>query len=477
MKATVEPLEGNKVKLSVKVDEAEFDKAIDAAFRKIAHEVRIPGFRPGKAPRKVLERRLGAEVGREQALQDALPEFYAQAVIDNDVDVIAAPDIDITAGKEEGAVAFDAVVEIRPSVAVPGYGGLQVTIERPVVADDEIDEHIDRMRRVQATLAEVDRPAIDDDVLTIDIAGSLDGDTQEGLTADDYSYTVGSGLLTPEVDDNIRGAKIGDILEFAATHPDPDEERDLQFRILVKQVSERVLPEVDDEWATENSEHDTIAALRDSIRRRSLVLRRAQAQRELQQKASEALSDLVDEEPPQTLVDHSFRHGVEDLAMRLNAQGIDPEQWFAAQAAEQAEDGEGPFDNLRQAAARSVKVDLALRSVAEAEAIECSEEELDAELQNVADRTGQKLKRVREEFERAGQLSEVRSEIRKRKALEWLTEHVVIVDQDGQPIDRDDLVVDIEEFDTPPGDDATADPDAEIDETETETDDMETKEP
>ncbi len=152
MKTTVEPLEGNKVKLSVEVDEDEFDKAITDAFRKIAREVRIPGFRPGKAPRKVLEAGSAPEVGREQALHDALPEYYAQAVTDNDVDVIAAPEIDITAGQEEGAVAFDAVVEIRPVIEVPGYGGLRVEIPRPEATDDEIDAQIDRLRQVQAEL-------------------------------------------------------------------------------------------------------------------------------------------------------------------------------------------------------------------------------------------------------------------------------------------------------------------------------------
>ena len=126
MRSTVEPLEGNKVKLSVELDESEFDKAIDAAFRTIAREVRIPGFRPGKAPRRVLEARFGADVARDQALRDALPDFYVDAVKEHDVDAIAAPEIEITAGQEDGPVSFDAVVEVRPRIEVPGYGGLRV---------------------------------------------------------------------------------------------------------------------------------------------------------------------------------------------------------------------------------------------------------------------------------------------------------------------------------------------------------------
>jgi trigger factor len=436
VKATIEPLEGNKVKVSVEVDEAEFDKAVDAAFRKIAREVRIPGFRPGKAPRKVLERRLGPGVGREQALHDSLPEFYAQALVEHDVDAIAPPDIDITSGQEgDGPLFFDAVVEVRPEVQVPGYGGLRVTIERPAVSDDEIDAQIDRMRQVQATLAEVDRPAVDDDVVTIDISGTLDGETTEGLTADDYSYTVGSGMITPEVDENLQGAKPGDILSFNATHPDPDEERELEFKVLVKGVSERVLPDADDTWAGENSEFETIAELRDSISTRLLAIRKAQTQGQLAEKTTEALALLVEDEVPGTLVDQEVQHRLQDLAMRLQAQGLSIEQWLSAS-------GKAPDElttELRGTAADAVKVDLALRAVADAEQIECDDDDLDTEIEQVAQRVGEKPDRVRAQFERGGQLPAVRSDIRKRKALDWLLERVEIVDEDGKPLDRSEL--------------------------------------
>ena len=476
MKATIEPLEGNKVKVSVEVDEAEFDKAIDAAFRKIAREVRIPGFRPGKAPRKVLERRLGTSVGREQALHDSLPEFYAQALSEHDVDAIAPPEIDITAGEEgEGPLSFDAVVEVRPEVNVPGYGGLRVTLDRPEVTDEEIDAQVDRMRQVQATLAEVDRPAIDDDVVTIDITGTLDGEATEGLTAEDYSYTVGSGMVTPEVDENLRGAKPGDILSFPATHPDADETRELEFRVLVKNVSERVLPEADDAWADENSEFDTIAALRDSIRNRMLMLRRAQAHAQMHEKATEALAQLVEEEVPGVLIDHEVQHRLQDLAMRLQAQGLGIEEWLAASDKQPDE----LTTELRGAAAEAVKVDLALRAVADAEQIECDDDDLDAEIEQVAERVGETPQRVLAQFERGGQLPAVRSDIRKRKALDWLLERVEIVDQDGHAVDRSELEITTDDSDENIDNDesdgavtptvATTDQTAETDETEDDT--------
>jgi trigger factor len=463
VKTTVAPLEGNKVKLSVEVDEDEFDKAITDAFRKIAREVRIPGFRPGKAPRKLLERRLGAQVGREQALHDALPEYYAQAVTDNDVDAIDAPEIDITAGEDDGPVAFDAVVEVRPVVQVPGYGGLRVEIPRPEVPEEEVDAQIDRMRQVQATFADVDRAAQAEDAVVIDITGTLDGDAQDGLTADDYSYTVGGGAITPEVDEQISGAKAGDILEFDATHPDPDEERQLRFKVLVKQVRERVLPEADDAWASENSEFETIDELRQSIRDRGTLVRKAQAQSALREGTGQALAKLVEDDVPEALVTHEMNHRAQDLALRLQAQGLTPEQWLAITG----KSSEDLTAELREAAETSAKVDLALRAVADAEELECTDEDLDEELAGVAERVGEPVARVREEFERGGNLSAVRSDVRKRKALDWLLEQVEIVDEDGQAIDRADLEVSPESVSPAPSEAGEGDTDThETDETD-----------
>jgi trigger factor len=435
MKATVAPLEGNKVKLSVEVDEAELEPAIDAAFRKIAREVRIPGFRPGKVPRRVLETRFGRGVGREQALQDALPEYYAQAVRDNDVDVIAPPEIDITSGQEDGPIVFDAVVEIRPTVTVPGYESLRVQLARPDVGDDEVDAQIDRMRQVEGRLETVERAAQPGDQVAIDIKGTLDGEEQEGLTADDYLYSVGSGAIVAELDEQVRGAKVGDILEFGATHPDDDETRDLRFRILVKEVKETVLPEVTDEWAADASDFSTVDELRADLRRRMLLVRKAQAQGALRERTAEVLAELVDIEVPDPMISAEVGQRLQDLAMRLAAQGITLEQWLGAtgQPAEQV------MEEMRETAAQAVKVDLALRAVADAESIEVTDDDVDAEMEAVAARVQQEADTVRADLERGGQMQAVRSDIRKRKALDWLLDRVEIVDDDGAAIDRAEL--------------------------------------
>ncbi len=435
MRSTVAPLEGNKVKLSIEVEAGEFEEAINAAFKKIAKEVRLPGFRPGKAPRKVLEARFGHQAGREQAFQDALPEYYSAAVIEHDVDVIAPPDIDITEGQESGDIAFDAVVEVRPTIEVPGYGGLQVTLERPGVDEAALDAQIDRMRELDSTLVEVDRPIDTGDTVTINVAGTLDGEPQSGLTADDYSYTVGSGAITPEVDEHLVGAKAGDTLSFDATHPDPDETRQLHFEVVISDVKEKVLPELTDEWASEASEFETVAELRASLADRMSRVRKAQAQMALREKVGEALAELVTDEIPEALVNHEMQDRLQDLAMRLQAQGMQLEQYLAMTGA----DPESFSQELRDTAAAGVKVDLALRAVAEAEGIECTTEDLDDEIDGVAARVGQSPEQVRERFERVGQLSAVRSDIRKRKALEWLIERAEVLDPDGATIDRSEL--------------------------------------
>jgi trigger factor len=438
MKATVETLEGNKVKVSVEVDETEFESEVDDAFRRIAREVRIPGFRPGKAPRRILEAQLGSGFAREEALRHALPDYYARAVRDHDVDVIAPPEIDITGGQDDGPVVFDAVVEIRPEVSIDGHRDLTVTIPSPLVADDEVDAQVDRLRQNFAELKTVERPAQDGDNVTIDIAGWEDDEPVSGLTADDYLYEVGAGAVVEEIDDQLRGAKVGDILEFDAQHPDPDSEAQLRLRILVKEIKEKVLPEVDDGWANEASEFETVDELREDLRQRAATTRVVMAQMGLRNAAAQEAGELVDPDAvPEAMVSAEMEHRLQDMAMRLEAQGVDFEGYLAATG----QDQEAVVAELRDAAVLATRADLALRAVAEAESLEVTDEDLAEELEKLAQRVEQTPAEVRLALEEGGQLPAVRSDLKKRKALDWLVEHVGIVDEDGVPVDRADLEV------------------------------------
>ncbi len=439
MKAVAEPLEGNKVKLSVEVDEAEFDKAVDAAFRRLAREIKVDGFRPGKAPRRVLEAKLGAGVAREEAMRVALPEYYENALREADVDAIAQPEIDITGGQEDGPLAFDAVVEIRPVITVPGYDSLKVVVPNPEPSEDDITAQLDRLRNQGAELNDVDRATQTGDAVVIDIHGTQNDEAIAGLDATDLTYEIGSGTLVDGLDDAIVGAKAGDIVNFSVEVP--GREGEVDFRVLVKTVKEKVLPEVTDEWASEVSEFDTVDELKADLRTRIAGVRRANAQMTLRAGTAQALADLVVDDVPEALVDAEVQRRIEDLAHRLSHQGATLQQWFEAT-------GQSPEDFIaahRADAVGNVKVDLALRAVVVAEGIEISDEELDEELAKVAEGANEKPAKLRKQLEANGALPLVKLDLSKAKALQWLIDNAEVVDEEGHPVDVAALIAAAEE--------------------------------
>ncbi len=434
MEATVEPLENNRVKLHIAVPATEFESAIDAAFRTIAREVRLPGFRPGKAPRKVLEARVGSDAGRKQALQDSLGGYYADAVIQHDVDVIAAPEITITAGEEEGDVEFDAVVEVRPQVQLTGYDSLRVTLPYRPVDDSMVDAEVNRMRDQFAQLVDSDRPLALEDYATIDVTTTIDGEEISGLSVQDYSYPVGSGMVVPELDEQLRGLKTGDIVEFDAVLPERFGEQAGQrahFRVFVKSTQEKQVPDLTDEWVDENTEYDDVEAMRDDVRRRLDLLARAQANMAKRDAVLSEVAALVPVPAPETLVDQEVRNRLGDMQQRLAQQGITLDQYVAATG----QDPETFVNGLREGADQAVLADLALRAVVAQEEIQVSDAELDDEIVRLATRMGQKVEKVRRDLTRADMLEAVRSDLAKGNALQFLVDHATAVDEEGNEID------------------------------------------
>lgn len=435
MKSTVETLDDNRVKLSVEVDEETFDVAVDAAFKRIAKEVRMPGFRPGKAPRRLLEAQFGSAVGREEALREAMPEYYAQAVIEHDVDVVAPPEIEITGGQEDGPVQFDAVVEIRPSVSAAGYDGLRVEIPNPVASAEEIDEQIDNLRRNFAELSVVERAAADEDHVTIDIEATHGDEPVPGLTTTDYDYLLGSGAVVPEIDENLRGASAGDEVEFSADHPDPEEEEPLQFSITVKEVKEAILPDLDDEFAKANSEFETVEDLRADMAERMNTMRIQQANMAVQQNTAEALAALVTDEIPESMIENEINARIQDLVQRLQQQGMDVGAYLDA-VGQTAETLAAEF---REPAEQAVKVDLALRSVADLQGLVPDDDRIDEVIAEMAGPSGQDPDELKARLAEVGQISALRADLAKQAAMEWLTDNVELVDEDGEAIDREAL--------------------------------------
>lgn len=434
METSVESIDGGRVRLSVEIPAADFEKAVNAAFHKLAQEVKLRGFRPGKAPRRLLEQRLGPGVAREHALRDALPEYYADALAATGVDAIAAPEIEITSGQDEGDVTFEAVVPVRPKAELSGYRRLRVVLDRPEPSAEDVRGQIDRLREQFADLEESAAPLADGDYAQVDLKGYVHDDLVEGLSATDFLYEVGSAQLVPRLDEELRGSRPGEILKFTDTVPEHFGERageDVAFQVLVKAAKRKVLPALTDEWVQDASEFEAVADLERDVRRRLDVLLKVQAQVALRDKLLDAGADLVAIDPPEPLVDEEVRRRVHDLAHRLRARDVTLEQYL---------DAAGLTDDqflarVRIAAVQAVKADLALRAVVEQEAIEVSEAEVEDELARLAERVNKTPAEVRAELDRGGGLEAIRSEVARGKALQFLVDHAEVVDERGEPID------------------------------------------
>ncbi len=432
MKSTLETLEGNKVKLSVNVDESEFDKDIDAAFRKISREVRLPGFRAGKAPRRVLEARIGIAPAREQALRDSIPQYLAKAVREHDVDLIASPQVEITAGEEDGAVEFDATCEVRPEITVPGYDGLRVELPSPVATEEEVEQAVQAQLRRHGQLTDVERPAARGDHVTMDLVATRDGEEVAGLNTEDWTYELGQGWIADGFDEELIGVTAGEDLDFMAVPKGTDDPAD--FEVHVSAVQELVLPELTDEFVAENfAEHESVEQWRAAITERISQGKLNQARQELVGRVTEALTALTDIEPPESLVQSDLQRRVEATVRQLQSQGIELEQWLSITG----QDASAFVESLKGASEQAVRVDLALRAVAAAEGLEADDGDLAVEYERLAMQTGQQPNKIRKAYERNDLVPELAAQIRKGKALDWLLHHVEMVDPDGNPLDRD----------------------------------------
>lgn len=430
MRATVTTVDHNKVKLTVEVDENEMAQAIDDAAKKLGQQVTIKGFRKGKVPKNVLIAHLGgAGALRAEAIRDSIPNFYAHAVADTLIDPITQPDINITGGEEEGVLAFDAEVEVRPEVQLAGYRELRVTIPSPLVTDDEVNVQIDRFRETDAVLVDVDRPIVTGDLVTMDAHVEQIATEVEPLDMSDYMYTVGSGVITDGVDELIVGMRAGEELKLNGS---VGEGVVATYQLTLKKVQERELPELTDEWVEENtewkSEGEMREAIADQMRRRRVV----EAQMSQRDAALMGLSELIaDVEIPQTLVDDETNERLHDLGHRLEQQKLTLETFMQVtnQTPEQL------LDTLRADAARAVRVDLALRALVRQEGLEPNDEEIDHELEVTAESMNVAPDVLRLNLRDTGRVITFRSEVAKMKASRWLMANVNYVDPQGVDID------------------------------------------
>ncbi|MEO8363608.1 MAG: trigger factor [Ilumatobacteraceae bacterium] len=429
MKSSIETLEGNKVKVSIEIDEVEFDRNIDQAFRKIAKEVRIPGFRPGKAPRQLLQAQIGLGAARSQAIQDAIPEYLSTAVREHDIDLIATPQIQITKGETDGPIAFDATCEVRPEVSVPGYNGLRVELPSLVVKDSDVEEVIISERRRHGTLTDVDRPIANGDQVTLDLSGIREDSPVPGLNVEDWLYEVGKGWVSESFDRKLIGASINqEIVYSEAPNGTTD---DAEITIVVKKIQEVTLDELTDEWVSEHvAENDSIEAWKSSIRQRLESLKLNQARTVFVERTTSALGGLVSIDVPEAMVASELQSRVKNTVEQFKSQGVAIDQWLSATG----QTTESFIESLRTQSQTAVKVDLALRAVAANENIVADESDVDAEFQRIAMQVGGKVQQVRKAYEKNDAVAELKAQIRKSKAVDWLLHNTTLVDPDGHEI-------------------------------------------
>lgn len=430
MRATSTSLDNNRIKLVVELDDGEMNAALDDAAASLAKQVSVKGFRKGKVPKNVLVAHIGGlEVLRSEAIRESMPDFYARAIADTLIDPIGQPEINITGGEQEGALTFEAEVEVRPVVTISGQRDLRVTIPSPNVTDDEIEAQIDRYRETDAVLQDVDRPIVTGDLVTMDIRVQQIATEVEPLEMSDFMYTVGSGTITEGVDELILGLRAGEDLKLNGNVSDGVV---ATYEMKLKQVKERVLPELTDEWVEENAEWANVEEMRDAVVSQMRRMKIVEAQMSQRDAMLVALGELVNVDVvPAVLVDAETNERLHDLGHRLSQQQMNLEMFLQVtnQSPEQL------LETLREDAVRGVRVDLALRALVLAENLEATPEEIEEELATTAESMSVDPEVLRTNLRDTGRVVSFNAEVAKMKASRWLTDNVTFVDPDGLEID------------------------------------------
>jgi len=427
----VTKLDDNRVRLEVEVSPEAVKKGVEAKVRDLSKQVRVPGFRPGKAPRRIIENHVGRDYIYMEALQDSLPTWYSEAVVEQDLRPIDTPRIDFdgTLDEEEG-FKFSAEVEVRPEASLGEYKGVEALRREVEVSDGQVDEQLEELRGQFATLAAVeDRPAKEGDFVIIDYRGErMAGGPLEGADAQDYMLEIGGGELLPDFENNLVGMKAGERKRFGVMFPMDYGEESLRgqsvlFDVHLKEIKERDLPPLDDDLAMEASEFDTLEELRGAIRDQLAGALEERAQGEFRGRVLDAVARGAEVEVPDVMVDDKAGEMVESFERSIRAQGIEPEQYYQLAGASQAE----IRDRVRDDAANTVKKELVLDAVARAEGIGPDEHEVEHQIAHLAEDTGRKPEEVARTMRQNGTYRLLEEEISRSRALDFLVENAVPV--------------------------------------------------
>ncbi|MGH2759825.1 MAG: trigger factor [Actinomycetota bacterium] len=436
MKTSAEEIGKNKVRLLVEVPQADVERLLGRTYKRLAQEVKVPGFRPGKAPRAIIEQRLGKDFVRNEVLRDVLPDLYAEALHSSDLDVVAAPSIDVKTFEDGHDLTFEAVVETRPTPVLGEYVGLPGRKPPTEVTDAEVDEQVERLRVRVASLEISELALRNEDFALIDLTTYRHDETIDELTAKDLLVEVGAEMVVPELDAELEGKRKGDILKLTATLGDRFGERSgwqVGMQVLVKEAKVRKLPALDDELAKTVSEFDTLSELRADIRTRLLEINEAQAAAALRESVLDAFVDTgVEVDLPDGMVDLEVDGLITSLAQILAAQGVRIEQYMQAQDL----DPDALRGRFREQAERNITLRLGLDAVAQAEGLAVTPEDRTKEVDRIAARAEKSPEEVRRLIDEREDWGSVDGDILRAKALDLLVERAEVTVTEDEPADE-----------------------------------------
>ena len=425
MKTDLESLSPTRVKLTVELLFDELQPSFDKAYASIAKQVSVPGFRKGKVPARVIEQRFGRGAVLEEAINDAVPKAYEDALREKEIVPVGRPEVDVTEIEDGEKVTFTAEVDVRPEFELPDYKAITVEVDAAEASDADIDEHIDNLRTRFASLKDVDRACADGDVLLVDIAGSTDsGDDVDDLSGNAMSYEMGTDGMLPGFDDAVRGASAGETRTFPFTPSNGDWAGvPLTVTATVTAVRERELPALDEEFVTMASEFDTVDELREDARTRVGRLKRMEQGQQAREKVNEALMASVDIPVPEGVI-----------AAEVDAYFEDGHEASDEQRAE-----------IEQQSREALKSQFILDRIAEVEEVSVGESELSNWLMQQAPRYGMAPDALAQALVESGQVSMALSDIRRSKALALVLENATVTDSNGDAVDLQALESELNE--------------------------------
>jgi trigger factor len=439
VKSAVETLSPTRVKLTVEVDFDELTPNLDSAYRKVAGQIRIPGFRPGKVPPRIVDQRVGRGVVLEEAVNEAIPQFYGQAVDEAEVRVLSQPEIEVTQFGDGEQLTFTAEVDVRPTIELPELDGLPVTVDDIVVSDEEVEEQLESLADRFATLTTVERPAQDGDFVTIDLAITADGAPVEDGVASGLSYEVGSGNLIDGLDSALVGLSADESAEFDAPLIGAYADKAGRASVTVKAVREKQLPTIDDDFAQEASEFDTLEELRADLRTRLERVRRLEQGMQARDKMLETLLSKVDIPLPERVVDAEIEARGNNLEQQLAANGLTLDAYLASQNETQEEHD----THVKADVERDLRTQFVLDAIAAKEDLSIEEAELTEYIVRRASRLGVSPDEYANQLVRSGTVPLAVADVLRSKALAQVLERAAVTDASGREVDLKQLEADV----------------------------------